>query len=196
MYPLVVSFFTDDWGYPRHAERLRAECDRLGLDHRIERRESRGGYLQNSCIKPEFIRECLQAGRPVLWIDVDGSIFAKPDWFLDTNWDFQARKMDKKTRKREWHVGTLWFNPTPQTLEFVDAWVDRTGDMTDESALDQVWKSRDWNLRTRDIPADYFVILRDGRPRPPKCVIGHRLSKGESKAQQMPEAMRYEREVG
>ena len=25
MYPLIVSFFTDDWEYPKHALRLRAD---------------------------------------------------------------------------------------------------------------------------------------------------------------------------
>ena len=37
-YPLIISFYTDDWTYPQHADRLRGECDRLGLAHHIERR--------------------------------------------------------------------------------------------------------------------------------------------------------------
>jgi hypothetical protein len=193
LLPLIVSYFTRDWHYPQHAARLAGECEALGLEAHIEERESRGGYTQNCCIKPEFIRECLQtAGRPVLWVDVDASILRKPDFFLGADgWDFQARKMASR-RRRTWHVGTLWFNPTPATLDFVDEWVARTGDMTDESALDQTWKARDWGLRTRDIPPTYFEL---GEPSP-GCVILHRLSSSRSKQQQAEACMRYERDVG
>ena len=65
-HPLIISFYTDDWTYPQHADRLRGECDRLGLAHHIERRPSAGGYLENTCQKPTFILECLQRyGRPL-----------------------------------------------------------------------------------------------------------------------------------
>lgn len=196
-YPLIVSFFTPDWEYEAHSRRLARECDDLGLEHRIERKESRGGYIQNSCIKPFFIRDCLrEEKRPVLWVDVDGSIFKKPVFFLDENFDFQARKMDPRYRRRIWHVGTMWFNPTPATLSFVDAWCSRTGDMTDESALDQTWKAKEWGLRTRDVPPEYFHIARDGQHIPKNIVIAHRLSKGESKKEQTKLFTQYEKLVG
>lgn len=195
MYPVIISFYTNDWLYPQHANRLRAECTKLGLEYIIEERPSRGGYIQNSCIKPEFIRDCLRLGRPVLWIDVDGSICQRPDFFLDGYYDFQAKRMGPH-RKRIWHVGTMYFNPTPATMAFVDAWIDRTGDMTDESSLDQTLKAKDWGLRTREVPPEYFMFC-DRHDRPPKgAVIAHRLSKSESKRQQTQEFNRYEREVG
>ena len=191
MYPLIVSFYTDDWEYPQHAERLRRECDSLGLDHRIERRESRGGYLQNSCIKPEFIRDCLQEGCPVLWVDVDGSIFARPDWFLDDNWDFQARKMDKRHRKREWHVGTMWFNYNDRVMEFVSQWVKNTGAISDESALEKTW--RQVKLKSVDIPPEYFQIESSRRPHLPDTVILHRISNSPIKRVELPSAIRRAR---
>ena len=186
MYPLIVSFFTDDWEYPKHAARLHAECDALRLDHRIERLESAGSYLANTCLKPRFIRNCLQAGRPVLWIDVDGSIIKRPDFFIgsERDYDFQAKRITSKERTRMWHVGTMWFNPTPATFAFVDEWVARTGDMTDESALERTWRSREWNLRTREIPSTYFEIPYNRKPSP-DCVIYHRISSSESKKQQI-----------
>lgn len=197
-FPLVISFFTDDWEYPAHAERLKKECDALRLQSRIERRESKGGYIQNTCIKPFFIRECLRdAKRPVLWIDVDGSILKPPTYFLDTNYDFQAKKMNPRFRTRTWHVGTMWFNYTPQMLAFIDAWCDQTGDMTDESALDQVYKRKEWGIRVRDIPQEYFFIWRGRVGKfPRRVVIGHRLSDGESKREQTFLFNEYERLKG
>lgn len=195
MYPTIVSFYTQDWLYPQHAKRLRRECLNLELDCRIKEKPSQNGYIQNCCIKPFFIRECLQElKKPVLWIDVDGSIIAKPDFFLDTDWDFQARRM-RPPRTRLYHVGTMWFNYNDQVLEFVDEWCRRTGDMTDESSLDQTFKFKQWELRHRDIPEEYFKILRrenevkDG-------VIFHRLSNSESKRQQTEAFNEYERKFG
>lgn len=194
---MVVSFYTHDWQYPTHANRLQQECESLGLDYRIEEHQSRGGYIENSCIKPFFLRKCLREEcRPILWIDVDGSIFKPPIFFLDDGFDFQARKMNPEQRKRIWHVGTIYLNPTPATMAFVDAWCERTGDMTDESALDQTWKSREWNLRTRDIPPEYFFIAKSERNIPPNTVIAHRLSNGASKRKQTPIFNRYEEVIG
>ena len=182
--PLIISFYTDDWQYPQHADRLRGECDRLGLAHHIERRPSAGGYLENTCQKPTFIRECLQRyGRPVLWIDVDGSIRQKPEHFREPGWDFQARRMPSH-RPRTWHVGTMYWAPTPAALAFVDDWIGRTGDMSDESSLEQSWRALGHTLAARDIPATYFEIPTRRQPMTPQCVIFHRLSDGDSKRAQ------------
>lgn len=193
MLPLIVSYYTNDWEYPEHAKRLRSECVALGLEHFIIEVESKNSYIKNCCLKPFFIRNCLNTfDRPVLWVDVDGSILKKPDFFLDTNWDFQARRMGPD-RKRMYHVGTIWVNYTPQALRFVDAWCERTGDMTDESSLDQTLKSQVWDLRHRDIPPEYFVINRKPDP---KTVILHRLSSGESKKNEYDKFVLYEKEIG
>lgn len=192
MYPLVVSFFTKDWEYSQHATRLREECKQLGLDSYIVEVESTGSYIKNCCIKPFFLRNCLKTfNRPILWIDVDGSIYKKPDYFLDTNWDFQAKKMPK-SRSRIYHVGTIWINNTPQALEFLDKWCEKTGDMTDESSLDQTLKSKDWDLRHRDIPPEYFVIGLKTE----ETVILHRLSRGESKRKERELFTKYEQQFG
>lgn len=195
MYPVIVSFYTKDWKYPQHAQRLKKECEALGLEYMIEERPSKGGYIQNCCIKPFFILDCLKKGRPVLWIDVDGSILQKPDFFLDHSFDFQARKMPE-TRRRTWHVGTMYFNPTAKTLKFVQAWCENTGDMTDESSLDQTFKSKDWGLSVRNIPSEYFRVLKPNEQPSAGDVICHRLSNGQSKQQQTRQFEQYEKEIG
>lgn len=193
-YPLIVSFYTDDSSYPQHAQRLRAECEQLGLAHHIERRASAGGYLQNTCQKPAFIRDCLaQFRRPVLWIDVDGTLRQRPEFFLAQGWDFQARRMPPQ-RPRTWHVGTMYWAPTPAALAFVDHWVERTGELSDESSLEQSWRALGHTLTARDIPPTYFEIPIRQRPMTPQCVIFHRLSDGASKRQQAPRFNAAERE--
>lgn len=196
-HPLIVSFYTNDWTYADHAKRLRAECDVLGLRHRIEERPSTGSYLKNCCIKPTYIRDCLMDEKgPVLWIDVDGSVVRPPDFFKDSpdDYDFQAKRMDPVHRKRTWHVGTMWWNYTPAALSFIDRWIANTGDMTDESALEATIRQGD-DLRTRDIPASCFMWEHHYKRHPSDVVIYHRESRGSSKKAELPRAQRYERDV-
>lgn len=196
-YPLIISFYTNDWEYPAHADRLRKECDALGLRHRIEKRTSTGSYLKNCCMKPEYIQRCVEDEKgPVLWIDVDGSIVKSPDFFLDApeEYDFQARKMDPALRKRTWHVGTMWWNYTPASLEFIERWIDNTGEMTDESAL-EVTVRQGCDMRTRDIPEEYFMWQHHYETIPDRVVIFHRESRGRSKRREIYHAIKYERDV-
>lgn len=183
MLPLIVSFYTRDWEYPQHAKRLKAECEQLGLEYCIEERPSRKGYLENTCIKPTFISEMLyEHRRPILWIDVDASIYKRPDFFWDLTADFAAKRM-AATRKRTWHVGTMWFNFTRDTIEFVDRWVKVTGEISDESALEATWQDFGW-LNAVDIPPTYFQIEKELTVPPSSVVIMHRLSNSPSKRQQ------------
>lgn len=192
---LIVSFFTRDWTYPDHAKRLAKECEKLKLRYRIDELQSTNSYLRNCCLKPAFIQQCLLDERgPVLWIDVDGSIFAKPDFFRDDDpYDFQARRINSPVRKRNWHVGTMWWNYTAESMAFIDRWVANTGESTDESALEFTWR-QPHNLRTRNIPKSYFEILRDDRA-PVRTVIGHRLSGSDFKRAEYRDAEIYERDI-
>lgn len=192
---MIVSFFTDDWQYPKSAKRLAQECDKLGLRHRIEELPSTQSYLKNCCMKPAYIQRCLEEEKgPVLWIDVDGSIFAPPVFFSDSDpYDFQAKRMNQQTRKRTWHVGTMWWNYTDETRDFIARWVANTGESTDESSLEFTWR-QPHALRTRDIPQSYFQIIRDDVA-PPKTVIGHRLSGSDFKRKEYRQAEIYERTV-
>lgn len=183
MLPLIVSFYTRDWEYPQHAVRLARECVALGLDFRIDERPSAGGYLENCCLKPYFIRDMLKLGRPILWIDVDGSIIRRPVFFDGLDVDFAARKM-AAGRARTWHVGTMFFRPTPAMIAFVDKWCELCGGLSDESALDALWNECQ-DITTSDIPQEYFQIARGRFYRPPTdTVIYHRISDGPSKQAQ------------
>ena len=148
-YPTIISFYTTDWEYPQHAERLKRECDHLGLSHIIREYPS-SGYLQNCQKKPYFIREVInEIKSPVLWIDVDASIYKLPDHFVNLDADVSLKSMILP-RDRSWHVGTMWFNYTQNTLDLLDLWCNKvtsynshiklTGDHSDESALNELYK--------------------------------------------------------
>jgi len=189
-YPLIISFFTDDWEYPRHAERLKKECDDLGLHHRIERMESSGGYLQNCSMKPDYIFRCLrEEQKPVLWIDVDASIFKLPEYFVDLDADISAKKMPAN-RIRVWHVGTLWFNYNKKTLNYVKKWSEIPKEWSDELNFDLLYKSESDDINIVDMPDTYFRLTKPTQSQDPNTVILHRISQGLSKKNQLKNAKR------
>lgn len=194
-HPLIISFYTADWLYPEHAIRFAKECEDLQLDHHIECRASAGGYLQNTCQKPQFILESLALDRPVLWIDVDGSILKKPDFFLDFAGDFAARRMPA-SRKRTWHVGTMYWAPSEASIAFIERWIENTGGMSDESSLEVTWQELGHTLSSENLPPEYFEIPRFGGPGTKDCVVLHRLSNSLSKRQQRKSFVDYENNVG
>ncbi len=194
MLPLIVSFYTNDWEYPIHAARLKRECTALGLDYHIECLPTTGSYLKNTCMKPSFIRKCLDFGRPILWVDVDGSILKVPEFFDGLDADFAARRM-VATRQRTWHVGTMFFNPTSETVRFLDAWIEKTGECSDESSLEAAFRESGQYLITSNIPAEYFELALGCYKPTDKTVIFHRISTSESKRSQKKFFEDYERTV-
>lgn len=177
----VISFYTKDWRYPKFAKMLEADCKRLNLTYTIEELKSTGSYLKNTCLKPKFILDKLKEFKePVLWVDVDGSIVKEPTFFYDIDADFAAKLMPE-TAKRTWHVGTMWFNYNDDVLNFIERWIDNTGNISDESSLEKTWQESP--IKGIDIPKDYFRIIRFSER--PQGVICHRISNGISKRQEL-----------
>lgn len=183
--PLIVSFYTKDHTYPQYAEKLKKDCERLGLDYHIELKPSTKQYLKNTCIKPSFIRECLEFGRPVLWVDVDSTLYSEPEFFYDDTYDFQAVQVQDPIRtSRIWHVHCLWFNSNDKTKQFVDEWVKLAeASNTDEVAFNNLWKSKETNMNWRVAPSEeYSCWVTDGDPEPEvKPILLARCSNSPSK---------------
>ena len=200
----LISFYTNDWKYPQHAERLKAECESFGVPYKIEQLKSTGSYLKNTCLKPQFILDCLNDLKsPVLWVDVDASLLGKPETPIKRNYvdvfdgyeiksvevlgelpDFAAKRMSEE-RDRTWHVGTMWFNYKPNVIEFLEKWIANTGNLSDESALEKTWQDDGWMLDTFDLPKEYFYIERISQEPPEGTVIMHRISDSNMKKREM-----------
>lgn len=186
-YPTVISFYTKTWEYVKHANRLKQECESLKLDYHIVEKEDTGSWLGNTRLKPKFILDSITTlKRPVLWIDVDGSILRTPiELQLPFNYDFLGIHQ-RIGPKRTWHVGTMVFNYTPKMLKLLQAWVDVANDTTsgtDEASFESVWQSNlnSMNLFGKELPLSYFTIENLSYNDCTNPVIRHRLSKCESK---------------
>lgn len=179
MLPTIVSFYTNNWTYPLHAVRLKQECEQLGLDCYIKELQDSGSWISNTRMKTGFIRDTiLYLRKPILWIDVDGSILKLPI-DIDQSVDFAARKKPIGAG-RVWHVGTMFFNYTAKSLELIDRWYKEDIAGSDELALEVVW-NQGWDGTWQNLPLNYFYIQKKDSELPDDCVIFHRLSTGESK---------------
>ena len=187
-YPTIISFYTGTWLYPNYATKMKVACRGMGLESHIVYYKDTGEWLSNTRLKPQFIYDTIQElKRPVLWIDVDGSIMKVPELLKEGySFDFAAKEMGKH-RERIWQVGTMYFNYTPASLAFLKEWSRRvkTDRWSDELSLDEMWKERGEevrNLRADDLPKEYFQMLRGDQSSPLRnSVICHRASKGDSK---------------
>lgn len=188
-YPVICSLYTPNWEYPIWAKKLAGNCETLKLDYNICGYEDTKSYLKNCRLKPNHIQKVMkECDRPVLWIDVDGSIYKKPEIFVNTKNDFMAKKMAAQ-RQRHWHVGTIFFNNSNMGKQFLNAWVEKTNSIkgSDELALDILWKEGRFNnsLSSSDIPASYFRIKNKKYVANNSDVIVHRISTGEAKTKEM-----------
>lgn len=179
---LLISFYTNDWEYPAHAERMRRRCEQLGVECRIEERPNAGGWLQNTLVKPHFIREVLQREkRSVLWVDVDNNLHRKPVVEWDASKGVAASKRKDGTlirgEVRTWHVGALWFDYTPRSLAFLDTWCLSEG-VSDDHTFETAWRAHPGAVARM---SPLFFRLRSA----PWATISHGSSKDSSKHEQM-----------
>ena len=183
----VVSFFTPNWEYPQHAERLAEECEALNLPSLIYPLPDRGDYLSNTRHKPGAIMSGLLDTRgPVLWLDVDSSILRQPEE-LDLGLDFMAVKNTHKPDRR-WHVATMFFNYTSSSLLLLGLWLQALGGWSDDEAFGRLWRDLDegappWSGKTGELPKTYLDIESTASSWTPSpgAVIVARLSSSPAK---------------
>ena len=183
-YPVVISFYTPNWEYPTYAAKLRADCDRLGLDHHIVEFPDTGDWGRNTRAKPQFIYDTMEElKRPVLWVDATSSILQLPTLFkANCRYEVAFHEMNQATRTPIWHVGTMYIRYTSNTIQLVKQWADKTATSTstDELTLDALWKERPpvvgW-LAVGALPVTYFKMLpTPEEPCPEDTVICHRVA--------------------
>jgi hypothetical protein len=180
----VISFFTSDWLYPEYAKLLENDCKKLGLKYCIKPFPSLGEYTKNCNIKPSFILDQLSNLKsPVLWMDVDGSLLKRPEILFDNNiekYDIAGNR--PFNNKERIHVGSIWFNYTNKTLEFLKMWDETAQSSIDDAAFNKVWNKFKNDLSMLDLPSDYFFIHKnDTDIIPSETVILHRLSSSDLK---------------
>ncbi len=129
--PLVISFFTVDTPYQEEAERLIASCQDFGLEHHVEGIKSKGSWLRNMAMKPQFIAEkLLQFKRPLFWVDADGAFKNKPQFEQFQEFDVAVREVDayRDDPRMKLHAGSIFINYNSRMVQFVKDWLQVCAD--------------------------------------------------------------------
>ncbi|MFN3865670.1 MAG: hypothetical protein ACK4MD_03035, partial [Demequina sp.] len=89
--PIVCSFHTADAHYSTHAERLRRNLDRLGIEHEVREivKEPGQDWADICRRKVAFLAHMCETypDRPVFWIDVDCALLDLPTWVANFSAD-------------------------------------------------------------------------------------------------------------
>lgn len=190
MTPTIVSFFTpdNDNGYYKHnANRLRAECEELGLQVWIKKVFFNGRpWEQVLKEKPGVILQALDHVQgPVLWIDVDGSILHKPKAIedaLEKNPLIDMMAVPKVPEKgRPFYMGCVFYNNTEGAREFLAEWREEYNkEDSEELAFGRAYTRLKGMLVLEPLSKEYMRI--DGHdPITKNSVVIHRLSHGDTK---------------
>ena len=186
--PTIVSFYTPTWEYPKHATRLRQECEKLNLPHHIEERPAADSWIDNTRIKSAFLCETMELlDRPLLWIDVDGSILKAPKLLYSTTVDFAGRPHGT-IADRAWHVAVMFFNNTSGGKQLLREWNLRcmSNRHSDELAFNEVWRVSGDNYTSDKLPKEYLELLARPSMKPNRnTVIANRSSTCPSKQEYM-----------
>lgn len=163
--PIIVSYYTAGTPYQAAAERLRASCDRLDLAHHIVSRETRGDWQLNAFAKADVCRTAWrQLGQPILWVDADAVIHARPELLRGATADFAIHKW----KGTHFASGTVFFNQTLGAARLLHRWVEHcaTGDdWSDQPLLERAW--HEVPVDTLWLPRSYCQIFdarREDRP--------------------------------
>ena len=94
---IIVSFYHDIDGhtyYSDHAERLAAQCDKLGITHIIRHYDCGSDWITVERAKATFICEMLmELKQDFVWLDVDCDVFsAFEDFNIIGDWGFVWRE--------------------------------------------------------------------------------------------------------
>ncbi len=161
MRPIVINFFTANTPYEEEAKRLVASCRALGLECHSEPLPTRGDWVANCGCKPRFVLEAWRKlRRPVLWLDADAIVRARPALLDGAGCDFAVHKIDGW----QFASGTIFFNQTPLAEQLLERWVEISAaqpGLWDQVTLDQAWEDLVLNapLETLWLPDTYTKIF-------------------------------------
>lgn len=158
---LVCGFYTQGTPYQQEIQGLVKSCEEHGLKVYIQGYESRGSWVRNCAIKPEFIYETMVRFRDynIVYVDADAKIQQYPSLFDDLTCDLAVHYRNG----RELLSGTIFVQNTPKMQEFLRYWISLQGTRPrewDQRVLQHCIErySGQMKLNVLNLPANYTQI--------------------------------------
>lgn len=186
--PTIVSFFSGALYYHEAAERLRADCDRLGLPHDIVHLEKPEGmdWSEICRLKVPFYERMLDKHpEGIFWVDVDTRILRRPAHIMGGGYDFGAfsrnfknyRDFDPAVFARRFHPGFLHFTGTEVCRAFVNhlATLERGSTVkgTDDYFLEEAFRTFEPSLGIHLFSSDLVAFTEEDAQARPRVAFVH-----------------------
>jgi Polysaccharide pyruvyl transferase len=182
--PTLVSFYAGDAYYYEAAQRLKNDCERLGMPYFIEEIEAEGLDWGQICrLKIDFYRRMHGKFGAILWVDADTRLLATPELLRDCRFDLAGfggryryiRDYDPYESTRFWVPSVLYFGATDKAARFIEMMdrVEKSADnqVTDDWVLHETWMTHEEQLSVALLPPG--LIVRDAGMATAESVFVH-----------------------
>jgi hypothetical protein len=172
--PTLVSFYAGDAYYHEAAQRLRNDCERLGMPHFIEEINAEGLDWDQICrLKIDFYRRMHARLGAILWVDVDTRLLAIPELLRDCKFDLAGfggryryiRDYDPYESTRFWVPSVLFFGATSKAARFIETMgrveMSAVNRVTDDWVLHETWLTHNEQLSIALLPPELIVRDKD-----------------------------------
>jgi len=125
MPPVICAYYTDN--YKNEVETLKESLDKLGITYYVKRYESRGYWEANTCIKPEFLLECLDRfpGRSIVYLDADAVVRKPLSLFDNIEADIGVfHCSDAGGFSHKYLTGTIFIANNSKSRLFIKDWIE------------------------------------------------------------------------
>lgn len=169
---LVAAFYTVDTPYEEEIKNLIASCDEFNIDYYVKGYESRGQWVKNAAIKPEFLMDVMDEfpAKNIVYLDADAIIRQYPKLFDEMTEDVGVHYRKGK----EVLSGTVFLRNTVRARNLLKHWIhyqQQQPSTWDQKVLQSCLKlceRSDTGLKVLDLPPTYcqiFDSMRDvGKP--------------------------------
>lgn len=189
--PVFVSYYTEPYKFV--AARLIRSLQKWNLEHDVVEAPTTGSWLENTRIKPLFIKKMMNKHmpRPVVWIDADAEVERTPELLFNmpeevnlaaVRWDWPDRPI------KEVLSSMIWFKNNVANRFFLDMWIE--GIKANPESPDQpIFERTIETLHSRGgrfmaLPVEYSFIFdfhRQFFPNAVPCIVQYQHSRTQPK---------------
>lgn len=156
----VVGFYTKNTPYEAEAMAMKFSADPLGMNVHLYGLPSRGRWEANCQLKAEvLLTMASEMKKPFLYVDADARFFRYPELFdcqIACEYDLAFHYF----RSTELLSGTIWVNPTVETMGTLQEWAELNRELPNEWDQRTLHKvvNQSPKLRILRLPAEYCYI--------------------------------------
>jgi len=152
--PYTVCAYYTEGDYEDVVKPLRESLEHLGIKHYLKKYPSRGLWIENCAMKPEFILHCLERFEKILYVDADAIFDREPEDIFTGDMHYY------KFRGEEPLSGTLYFNR--KAIPFIEAWVELQKEHTrvfDQEVMATLIPKFQSQMSIKPLPDKYIKIF-------------------------------------